>query len=94
MTIHIKYFQNNGRFEPLELVAEEDMDADYENDYLLHKAETIADADSILLARTFRKYNRDDRPDGHIRRSMSVGDVVSVDGRAYFCDRWGWTRLY
>ena len=27
-------------------------------------------------------------------RSLSVGDVVVVDGRAYSCDDIGWTRLW
>jgi hypothetical protein len=35
-------------------------------------AESIADASALLFAR----HNRDDRPDGQIAPSMSVGDVI------------------
>jgi hypothetical protein len=35
--------------------------------------------------RLFIKYNRDDRPDGRVRRSMSVGDVVKVGKEFFLC---------
>jgi hypothetical protein len=33
------------------------------------------------LERLFVKHNRDDRPDGQLCPSMSIGDVVELDGR-------------
>ena len=33
------------------------------------------------------------RPAGYCGRSLSVSDVVVIEGRAYFCDSFGWSRL-
>lgn len=82
----VKYFQNQGRFMPIILVEDEQVAIDTSE-------QNIDYADLCILDKIFSKYNRDDRPDGQIRRSMSVGDIVSIDGRAYLCDLFGWTRL-
>src|SRR5262245_26304444 len=37
----------------------------------------------------FAKYNRDDRPDGRLRRAMTVGDLVQIGGSFYVCARVG-----
>jgi hypothetical protein len=77
-TVTVSYYQLVERFAPLEFCSEEVMD-------------TAPDPE--ILERMWCKYNADDRPDGRAHRSMSMGDVVSIDGRAYFCDRVGWSRL-
>ena len=73
----VKYYQNKGRFEEAELC----------------ETENIGGTDAGILDFMFIKYNSDNRPDGKIRPSMSVGDIISIDGRTYQCARIGWNRL-
>jgi hypothetical protein len=49
--------------------------------------------DESILDYIFTKYNSDNRPDSRIRPSMGIGDIVSIDGRAYACQSTGWNRL-
>lgn len=53
------------------------------------EAETINEA----LEKLFIIHNRDDRPNGKGMRSLSVSDVVTLDGIPYYCDRWGWSEI-
>jgi hypothetical protein len=38
-------------------------------------------------------FNMDNRPDGKIRRSMSVGDVIEINGIKYQALMIGWKEL-
>jgi len=38
------------------------------------------------LDRIFARHNRDDRPDGQLCPSMSIGDVVVLEGEAFSVD--------
>ena len=46
-----------------------------------------------VAERIFERHNSDDRPDGQLRPSMSVGDVVAIGEVAVSVDRIGWRRV-
>ena len=46
-----------------------------------------------VLERIFERHNRDDRPDGQMCPSLSVGDVVSFQGRHSACVSMGWKDI-
>src|SRR3982750_532086 len=54
----------------------------------------VADPDVFhRLAETiFAKHNRDDRPDGHLCPSMSIGDVVVIGEVAFSVDSCGFVE--
>lgn len=52
------------------------------------EAETIGDA----LDELFRIFNMD-IPEGYRGRSLSVSDVVKLDGTPYYCDVFGWSEI-
>lgn len=45
-----------------------------------------------LLELLFRKFNID-HPDGYAVRSMSVSDIVALDGNMYYCNPVGWVAV-
>ena len=49
------------------------------------ESETIKDA----LEKLFYKFNMD-RPEMYRIRSLSVSDVVRIEGKNYYCDSFGW----
>ena len=63
-------------------------------DYVSVYAASI-DADSIgdALEHIWRLHNADDRPSGRCFRSLSMSDVVTIDGIPYYCDRFGWSEI-
>jgi hypothetical protein len=76
-----KYWQSRGDFRELELC-------------VTAKIECAEDELEVYtLDRLFTMYNADDRSDGKVRRSMSVGDVVSLDGKAFQCASMSWLEL-
>ena len=46
-----------------------------------------------LLEKLFKRYNEDDRPNGQVCRSLSMSDILSLDGRLYYCDTFGFKKL-
>lgn len=53
-----------------------------------------SDTDTSVLERVFTRHNRDDRPDGQQAPSLSVGDVVVLNGHySYTCQSAGWERV-
>ena len=50
------------------------------------------DGEGFELDDIFEKFNID-RPDDFKGHSMSVSDVVGIDGRYYYCDSWTWVPL-
>lgn len=46
-----------------------------------------------VLDEIFVKHNRGDRPNGKKMRSLSVSDVVVLDGHPYYCDSYGWSEI-
>jgi DNA-directed RNA polymerase beta' subunit len=77
----VKYYQKGLPFMEIELCETE-----------IVSVSTTATDESILNY-MFEKYNSDNRPDGKIRPSMSVGDIVSIDGIVYACQMQGWKQL-
>jgi hypothetical protein len=50
--------------------------------------------DEDILEDIWVMFNREERtPANYIGRSLSVSDVVGIDGRLYFCDSVGWKRI-
>jgi hypothetical protein len=56
------------------------------------EGETPAGDSEDVLERLYVLLNRDDRPTGRICHSMSIGDVVVLDGQAWACAREGWVK--
>ena len=54
--------------------------------------EDIDGKTSDLLAAIFRRFNID-HPTGYKNRSLSVGDMVSINGHNYLCQPVGWKYL-
>jgi len=58
-----------------------------------HEGVVVTDeSEAALLEEIFRIYNID-HPADYADRSLSVGDVVEINGRRYACQPTGWTRL-
>lgn len=49
-----------------------------------------AESPEALCNILFARHNGDDRPRGWQIRSMSVGDIITVDGTHYLCAPVGW----
>ena len=65
--------------------------ADYEEKYA---GEIESDAPiGAILDQVFIRHNRDDRPCGQTMRSLSISDVVVLEGKPYYCDSWGWSEI-
>ena len=45
-----------------------------------------------VLECLFETFNNN-KPSDYKRRSMSVSDVVVVNGRAFYCDKFGWKEV-
>lgn len=52
------------------------------------ESETVNEA----LERLFVVFNTDERPSQYCGRSLSVSDVVLLDGKPYYCDDVGWSE--
>jgi len=48
---------------------------------------------SYILEKLFQKFNQDDRPNGQTAHSLSIGDVVVLDGKAYAVGTIGFREL-
>ena len=46
----------------------------------------------MFLEYLFKKFNLD-RPNDFVGHSISVSDIVKVDGKYYFCDSIGWKNI-
>ncbi len=47
----------------------------------------------ITLEEIFTRFNRDDRPNPTTMRSLSISDIVILDGRTYYCDSIGFKEI-
>jgi hypothetical protein len=74
----VNYYQNKGQFNEFEHCGT----YEYEDK-----------ADVYILEDMWRRFNSDSREDGKIRRSMSIGDIVTVDERTYTPQNFDWLRL-
>ena len=59
----------------------------------VYRAKVRHTSDQALLDSIFTLLNAENRPAGDSMRSLSVSDVVVIDGRAYYCDFVGWKRI-
>ena len=64
----------------------------YEGVYELNDAKSKEAPIMFLLDELFEKFNVD-KPADFKHRSMSVSDVVVVNGRAFYCDKFGWKEV-
>lgn len=64
----------------------------YDCVYQTTKTVSPADSEYEILEELFEEFNMN-RPSDFDGHSMSVSDVVTVDGIAYFCDSIGWKEL-
>ena len=61
----------------------------YEHDYNVDKDFD----DEEFLEILFEAFNRGNYPEDYKGHSMSVADIVDLDGRLWLCDSIGWTRI-
>lgn len=73
---------------------------DFDNNYIQISEITSSNneylneiSDLELCEYAFHTFNSDDRPDGHLFRSMSVGDIVDIDNKTYICSTIGFKRI-
>ena len=45
------------------------------------------------LEKLWVRHNADDRPLALQMRSLSMSDVVVLNGKPYYCDRFGWSEI-
>jgi hypothetical protein len=50
--------------------------------------------DKQVLDDIYQLHNRDDRPARETMRSLSMSDIVVIEGRAYACQNFGWKRVW
>ena len=48
--------------------------------------------DEQITEEIFVLFNMDNRPNGKVNRSISVGDIVEIDGIAYVCASFGFEK--
>jgi hypothetical protein len=64
------------------------------NDYeVVYSGKVPADKNTMqILDNLFTKFNID-HPDDFTGHSLSVSDVVDLDGEKYYCDSIGWVKI-
>ena len=63
---------------------------DYE---LVYEGEIDDNEINFVLEELFVLFNLSDRPEGFKGRSMSVSDIVELDGEYYYCDIFGFKKI-
>ena len=53
----------------------------------------ICPEDKVFLEAIFDILNNEPRPSKFTGRSMSVGDIVTINDRAYICYMVGWIKI-
>ena len=60
----------------------------------VYKGEIVSsDSEIKMLDIIFMVFNTSSRPDDFRGHSLSVSDVVEIDGVKYFCDSFGWKMI-
>ncbi len=70
--------------------------ADYEIVYEteVKEQEGISLNVSVVMEELYERLNRPDRPNRKTMRSMSVGDIIQIDGKEwFFCDSVGFKKI-
>ena len=49
--------------------------------------------ESVDLDDIYRRFNIGRKPENYKGRSLSVSDVVKVNGECFYCDEYGWERV-
>ena len=63
-------------------------------DYVSVYADSIkANTIGIALETIWEIHNLDTRPSGNSFRSLSMSDVVTINGIPYYCDKIGWSEI-
>lgn len=66
---------------------------DWQDFYHLVYVDTIPEEKiDVALDIVFEKFNIN-RPEDFTGHSLSVGDVVSINGNAYYCNPFGWEKI-
>ena len=66
----------------------------YKNVWNSETQRTVPEKMTEFLEELFYVFNGSDvRPPNYYGRSLSVSDVVVVDGVPYFCDSFGWRKI-
>lgn len=61
----------------------------------VYEYDMVAVEESVedFLETVFMCFNKDVKPEGYTGHSMSVGDIVEIDGVAYICANCGWNEV-
>lgn len=63
------------------------------NDYAeVYQTTTAKGESDVVLERIFRQFNIE-KPNDFKGHSLSVSDIVELDGVKYYCDSWEWVKL-
>lgn len=63
-------------------------------DYTLVYGDFIEeDNENAALDELWNIFNKDDRPNRLGMRSLSMSDVVVINGKPFYCDRFGWSEI-
>lgn len=63
-------------------------------DYVsVYAGEVDAPTIGKALEQVYMLHNRDNRPSGQCFRSVSMSDVVTINGIPYYCDDIGWSEV-
>lgn len=54
--------------------------------------ENVLTNETSILEHIYMIYNVE-HPQGYKGRSLTCGDVVSIDGEMYFCAKFGWEKI-
>ena len=82
--------ENDATFMDYDFVTEHNIMPKLEDYNMIYRGEVAADA---TLDDLFRMFNIGKRPEDYKGRSLSVSDVVLMDGQFSYCDSWGWQQV-
>lgn len=81
-------------FMGLDMMVSLGIQVDLDNYDLVYEGTHDSEAQSLLgiQEELFRKFNLE-HPEDFKGRSMSVSDILEIDGEHYFCDSFGWNKV-
>lgn len=68
-------------------------EVDLSDYHVTHEGEVNGNSINEMLEQVFVTFNRDDRPTAQTTYSMSMNDLVCIDGTFYLCAMLGWEKL-
>ena len=83
--------EHNAKFMGLEFVTEHNIMPRLEEYNLVWEGEVEEDANLDAL---YTKFNVGQKPEDYKGHSLSMSDLVEMDGKFYYCDEYGWEEVF